>query len=62
MDKNITNNKILHINVGIAANTRLAKVCSDLNKPNGQYYLPPDKERVLEFVSTLSIRKVSAVV
>lgn len=60
MDRNVTN-KLTHcFNTGIAANTRLAKVCSDLNKPNGQYYLPPDKERILEFVSNLSIRKVSA--
>ncbi|XP_050716765.1 DNA polymerase kappa-like [Eriocheir sinensis] len=61
MRRKIEERTQLTASAGIAANTRLAKVCSDLNKPNGQYYLPPDKERVLEFVSTLSIRKVSGI-
>ena len=43
---------------GIACNTRLAKVCSDLNKPNGQYFLPPDVDEINKFVKDLSIRKV----
>ncbi|XP_063877300.1 DNA polymerase kappa-like [Scylla paramamosain] len=51
----------LTASAGIAANTRLAKVCSDLNKPNGQYYLPPDRDRILEFISSLPIRKVSGI-
>ncbi|XP_045139406.1 LOW QUALITY PROTEIN: DNA polymerase kappa-like [Portunus trituberculatus] len=51
----------LTASAGIAANTRLAKVCSDLNKPNGQYYLPPDRDRILEFISPLPIRKVSGI-
>ncbi|KAK3881674.1 hypothetical protein Pcinc_013894 [Petrolisthes cinctipes] len=51
----------LTASAGIAPNTRLAKVCSDLNKPNGQYYLPPDLESIKKFVSALSIRKVSGI-
>ena len=39
----------------------LAKVCSDLNKPNGQYVLPNQREAVLHFVATLPIRKVPGV-
>ncbi|ROT71354.1 putative DNA polymerase kappa isoform X5 [Penaeus vannamei] len=46
---------------GIASNTRLAKVCSDMNKPNGQYYLPPEHQRILDFISSLPIRKVSGI-
>ncbi len=39
----------------------LAKVCSDLNKPNGQYILPNQREAVVHFVSTLPIRKIPGV-
>jgi len=51
----------LTASAGIAPNTFLAKVCSDLNKPNGQYYLPPNEEEILEFVRKLPIRKASGV-
>ncbi|KAK7080378.1 hypothetical protein SK128_018365 [Halocaridina rubra] len=51
----------LTASAGIAPNTRLAKVCSDMNKPNGQFYLPPNREKILEFVATLPIRKVSGI-
>lgn len=36
----------------------LAKVCSDKNKPNGQYRLPSTREAVMEFVCDLPVRKV----
>ena len=52
---NYSKNNLL---AGIAPNTMLAKVCSDQNKPNGQYYLTPTKEAVLDFVRHLDIRKV----
>lgn len=39
-----------------------AQVCSDLNKPNGQYVLPNDRDVIMEFMATLPIRKVTAVV
>lgn len=35
----------------------LAKVCSDQNKPNGQFYLKPDKQTVMDFVRELPLRK-----
>jgi len=44
--------------LGIAPNTMLAKVCSDRNKPNGQYLLPPDREAVVAFIQSLPVRKV----
>ena len=37
----------------------LSKVCSDMNKPNGQYYLPPVKLEIDKFIEKLPIRKVS---
>lgn len=44
--------------VGIAPNTMLAKVCSDKNKPNGQYRLSSTRDAVMEFVQDLPVRKV----
>uniref|UniRef100_A0ABI8A1Z5 DNA polymerase kappa n=1 Tax=Felis catus TaxID=9685 RepID=A0ABI8A1Z5_FELCA len=46
---------------GIAPNTMLAKVCSDKNKPNGQYQILPDREAVMDFIKDLPIRKVSGI-
>jgi DNA polymerase kappa len=46
---------------GVAANRRLAKICSDINKPDGQFVLPSDREAILQFVSTLPIRKVGGI-
>jgi len=48
----------LTCSVGVAPNRMIAKVCSDINKPNGQFILPNDREAVLTFVYTLPIRKV----
>lgn len=36
-----------------------SKICSDKNKPNGQYYLPPEREKIFNFMQTLSVRKVN---
>ena len=44
--------------LGIAANTMIAKVCSDQNKPNGQFVVAPSAEAVLSFMRDLPIRKV----
>uniref|UniRef100_H3DD97 DNA polymerase kappa n=1 Tax=Tetraodon nigroviridis TaxID=99883 RepID=H3DD97_TETNG len=52
---------MLTASAGIAPNMMLAKVCSDKNKPNGQYRLPPTREAVMEFVCDLPVRKVSGV-
>ncbi len=51
----------LTASAGIAPNTMLAKVCSDKDKPNGQYYLRPDLDTVMDFVTNLPIRKVSGI-
>ena len=48
----------LSCSAGIAANRMLAKVCSDWNKPNGQAYLPPDRNVILEFIGGLPVRKM----
>ncbi|XP_071952086.1 DNA polymerase kappa-like isoform X2 [Antedon mediterranea] len=51
----------LTASAGIAPNTMLAKVCSDKNKPNGQYKIQPTREAVMDFVRTLPIRKVGGI-
>uniref|UniRef100_A0A7M5X7L2 DNA polymerase kappa n=2 Tax=Clytia hemisphaerica TaxID=252671 RepID=A0A7M5X7L2_9CNID len=48
----------LTASAGIAPNLMLSKICSDFNKPNGQYYLQPNKEMVVNFIQDLPIRKV----
>ena len=48
----------LTCSAGIAPNRMLAKICSDWNKPNGQAYVPPNREFILDFVGKLPIRKI----
>ncbi|XP_076588041.1 DNA polymerase kappa [Chaetodon auriga] len=52
---------MLTASAGIAPNMMLAKVCSDKNKPNGQYRLPSTREAVMDFIQNLPVRKVSGV-
>ncbi|XP_039101480.1 DNA polymerase kappa isoform X2 [Hyaena hyaena] len=51
----------LTASAGIAPNTMLAKVCSDKNKPNGQYRILPNRQAVMDFIKDLPIRKVSGI-
>uniref|UniRef100_A0A452QWN4 DNA polymerase kappa n=1 Tax=Ursus americanus TaxID=9643 RepID=A0A452QWN4_URSAM len=51
----------LTASAGIAPNTMLAKVCSDKNKPNGQYQILPNRQAVMDFIKNLPIRKVSGI-
>lgn len=48
----------LTASAGIAANCLLAKICSDQNKPNGQYMLPFTVDAVQDFMKDLPVRKV----
>lgn len=48
----------LTASAGIAPNKMLAKIASDVNKPDGQYLVSPTREGVLDFVQKLPIRKV----
>ena len=48
----------LTASAGIAPNKMLAKVASDVNKPDGQHLVSPTRESVLDFIQKLPIRKV----
>jgi DNA polymerase kappa len=49
------------ISAGIAANAKLAKICSNMNKPNGQYCLPRDRNTIMAFMRELPTRKVNGI-
>lgn len=51
----------LTVSAGIAPNMTLAKICSDKNKPNGQFHLPFERDKIIEFMRDLPIRKVPGV-
>ncbi|KAJ7967577.1 DNA polymerase [Quillaja saponaria] len=51
----------LTCSAGVAPNILLAKVCSDINKPNGQFVLPNDRTGVMAFISSLPIRKIGGI-
>lgn len=38
-----------------------SKICTDINKPNGQYFLLGDRKTILNFVDKLPINKVPGI-
>lgn len=61
MRKAITEKTQLTCSAGIASNKFLAKVCSDINKPNGQFFLEKNSESVKEFLKKLPVRKINGI-
>lgn len=49
------------VSAGIAANAKIAKICSNVNKPNGQFRVPSERAAIMEFMSKLPVRKVNGV-
>lgn len=49
------------VSAGIAANAKLAKICSNMNKPNGQYVLAGDRTTIMGFMRDLPTRKVNGI-
>lgn len=49
------------ISAGIAANAKLAKICSNKNKPNGQFLLASDRNTIISFMRDLPTRKVNGI-
>lgn len=46
---------------GIACNRLLAKICSDVKKPNNQFQLDSNPETIMTFMRDLPIRKINGV-
>lgn len=51
----------LTISAGIAPNTMLAKICSDKNKPNGQFELAFEGKAIREFMRDLPVRRIPGI-
>jgi DNA polymerase kappa len=49
------------ISAGIAPNAKIAKICSNRNKPNGQFRVANDRAAVMSFMAILPVRKVNGV-
>ncbi|KAK9473270.1 uncharacterized protein V1510DRAFT_363748 [Dipodascopsis tothii] len=49
------------VSAGIAPNSRVAKIASNVNKPNGQYVVRNDREMVMDFIAHLPVRKINGV-
>ncbi|KAF7934888.1 uncharacterized protein EAE98_002933 [Botrytis deweyae] len=49
------------ISAGIAANAKIAKICSNYNKPNGQYRVANNRIEIMRFMRDLPTRKVNGI-
>jgi len=47
--------------LGIAANSKLAKISSNKNKPNGQFHLANDRSVIMAFMRDMPTRKVNGI-
>ncbi|KAH0530054.1 hypothetical protein TsFJ059_004729 [Trichoderma semiorbis] len=61
MRKEVHEKTSITVSAGIAANARLAKICSNINKPNGQYVLPSERGAIMAFMRDLPTRKVNGI-
>lgn len=61
MRAEILENTKVSVSAGIAANAKIAKICSNKNKPNGQFRVPNDRAAIMEFMRDLPVRKVNGV-
>ncbi|KNC50660.1 POLK protein [Thecamonas trahens ATCC 50062] len=51
----------LTASAGTGPNKLVAKIAADMNKPNGQTYVAPDRDAVLSFMARLPVRKVPGI-
>lgn len=51
----------LTCSAGISCNKLLAKIASNINKPNGQFYLPNAKDDVIRFIRGIKLGKINGI-
>lgn len=51
----------LTCSAGMATNHMLAKIASDVNKPNGQLFIGPSLDKILSFIRPLPVRKIPGI-
>ncbi|KAG9509395.1 Serine/threonine-protein kinase NLK [Fragariocoptes setiger] len=51
----------LRCSAGISCNTMLAKICTDIKKPNGQFMVKGYRDKVMEFIKSVSVEKISGI-
>ena len=61
MRRDIHEKTRITISAGIAANARLAKICSNRNKPNGQFELANERDAITAFMCNLPCREVNGI-
>lgn len=49
------------VSAGIGANAKIAKITSNWNKPNGQYYVPNDRSAIMTFMASIPVRKINGI-
>jgi len=58
MRKRINEATELTCKAGVSCNRMLAKICSDMNKPNNHFILPNDSKEIEDFISNLDVGKI----
>lgn len=61
IQEKVFNKTKLTISIGIGPTNQLAKIASDINKPNGVYEVPRDLDEMLNFIRSLPVRKIPGV-
>lgn len=51
----------LTCSVGVGPSRQLAKICSNINKPNGQFILPLERAAILEFIKRQPVKRINGV-
>ncbi|KAJ5573298.1 hypothetical protein VI817_008091 [Penicillium citrinum] len=57
----VLENTKISVSAGIAPNAKIAKISSNINKPNGQFRVPNERTAVMEFMRDLPVRKVNGI-
>lgn len=51
----------ISVSAGIAPNAKLAKIVSNKNKPNGQFFISNNRDEIMSFVRDLPVRKINGI-